>query len=779
MEPIYTDIHIHTSEDPDNLNEDYNWRILFEKVENKAAGAKVLLSLTDHNTINKTVYIDIINHLQEYPMISLLLGVELHINYRKECPAYHCHIFFKNNITEDTINNINAILDKLYPNKQVMKKDESIPPLNIIIQEFDEFDYMLLPHGGQSHATFNTAIPKGMKFDTTMERSIYYNQFDGFTARGKDKLEDTYEYFSKLGINDFVNLITCSDNYDPNKYPSAKAADAAPFIPTWMLAEPSFNGLRLALSESTRLIYSETKPDNWAEYIRSAKLDTDNADIDVIFTSGLNVIIGGSSSGKTMLVDSIVKKIKGGDDPTIFNESNYAKYEVSKINVDNPTGRHPHYIEQNYIMQIVNSQDTSDLTSIDILKDLFPKDDEFNKRVENGISILRQDVTKLMDCVEKIEDVENKLNNLTQIGKLLVKGTIQHNIINWLMSKETERQCLKYTENDYKDNIQRLKSIKQFLNDNPLVENCNTEIDMVISRLSQAYQYSQVDEKVYSVIKQHHDEYDNKLKEQNSESQSKVQEFNKVLDLLKEYVSQTKNFKHILQKIATYNITEMSKKVVSMGHTLDISNHFKLTKDKIMEAFNELLKNKYRISIYDNITPQTLYKSHFSERPMVEGYPKFIKKVIEHFTSENVQCYQIKTNDGRDFNNLSAGWKTSVLLDLILGYEKDTAPIVIDQPEDNLATSYINEGLVKAIKKIKSKKQVILVSHNATIPMMADAQNIIFCKNENNKIIIRSSALEGEIDGEPVLDLVARITDGGKASIKKRVKKYNLKKFRQ
>ena len=94
-----------------------------------------------------------------------------------------------------------------------------------------------------------------------------------------------------------------------------------------------------------------------------------------------------------------------------------------------------------------------------------------------------------------------------------------------------------------------------------------------------------------------------------------------------------------------------------------------------------------------------------------------------------------------------------------------------------MATDYINKGLVNAVKKIKSKKQIILVSHNATIPMLADAQNIILCKNENNKLIIKSSPLEGEIDGTSVVDLIASITDGGKSSIKKRVKKYNLKKF--
>ena len=57
------------------------------------------------------------------------------------------------------------------------------------------------------------------------------------------------------------------------------------------------------------------------------------------------------------------------------------------------------------------------------------------------------------------------------------------------------------------------------------------------------------------------------------------------------------------------------------------------------------------------------------------------------------------------------------------------------------------------------------------------AQNIIICTNEGNKITIRSASLEGTIKGKAVLEYIAEQTDGGKASIKKRVKKYNLKKF--
>ena len=155
------------------------------------------------------------------------------------------------------------------------------------------------------------------------------------------------------------------------------------------------------------------------------------------------------------------------------------------------------------------------------------------------------------------------------------------------------------------------------------------------------------------------------------------------------------------------------------------------------------------------------------------------EKVYSEIATGNKKRYRIKTSTGKDFDELSPGWKSAVILDLILGYKKDVAPLIIDQPEDNLATDYINHGLVDHIKTIKSDKQVILVSHNATIPMIGDAQNIIVCQNLDGKIIIESAPLESSLKGKRTLDYIAEITDGGKPSIKKRVKKYDLKRYQE
>jgi len=216
-----------------------------------------------------------------------------------------------------------------------------------------------------------------------------------------------------------------------------------------------------------------------------------------------------------------------------------------------------------------------------------------------------------------------------------------------------------------------------------------------------------------------------------------------------------------------------------MGHELSIENKFKLSKGKFLEVINGILKSPHQIDDFEEITPESLFKDKYKHKdPKVITYDDFKRVVNSRFTLLNKKKYRIKTSSGLDYDTLSAGYKTSVILDLVLGSTDDIAPLIIDQPEDNLATSYINKGLIQAIKDCKSRKQILLVSHNATIPMLGDAQNVVFCENIGNKIIIRSNPLEGIINGKSVVDIIADETDGGKSSIKKRVKKYNLKQFK-
>ena len=393
MNPVYVDLHIHTSDNPNILNTKYDVDLLLSNVKHHSQGAEFLISLTDHNVINKTAYLNLVNKTK-----NVLLGVELHVKNYENMSPYHCHIYFNLPINEHYIDIINRKLSKLYPNKDYSQLEDHVY-ISHIIRDFDDYDFILLPHGGQSHKTFDKSIPREEIFDTTLEKSIYYNIFDGFTARNNKGLERTIEYFERLGIKEFVNLITSTDNYNPASYPNAKDDNASSFIPTWMFAYPTFDGLRLSLSEHSRLKYCHEKPEFWSEYIRKIYITNECIDIDVQLTPGLNVVIGGSSSGKTLFVDTLYRKIKHED-----IKKEYKSFSLENLKIVNPSGQIPHYIHQNYITDLIHENSEKDIDEIQIIKDVFPGSHEINARISRELTNFYQDLHKLLECVENIQN---------------------------------------------------------------------------------------------------------------------------------------------------------------------------------------------------------------------------------------------------------------------------------------------------------------------------------------------------------------------------------------
>ena len=768
VEPVYLDLHIHTSDNPDVLNAGYDVTALHERVTSEAQGSPALISLTDHNAINKRAYLASAKVFE-----NLLLGAELHVRNFEKAPPYHCHVLFRAPVDADTIDAINAVLDELYPAKTVGDADD-LPTIETIAKHFDEYDFMLLPHGGQNHSTFNKSIPKGKRFDSTIERSIYYNHFDGFTARSNRGLDESQEYFKKLGILEFVNLITSTDNYSPRLYPQAKSSQADPFVPTWMLASPTFNGLRLSLSESARLVYGK-RPDAWAEYIRHVSLKADNLDIDCDLTPGLNVVIGGSSSGKTLLVDSLVRKISGD-----FKDSVYIPYGVEAIDVTNPSGQTPHYLWQNYIVRVCDQKDHDNtIDSIPLLKSVFPGDADERELIDNGLANLSIHLQSMVHAAAQVEQYEEELRHIPVLSGLITTRPIRRNPLKKLRPFENEIKAFKLSQAAHERAVKALETIEGILAANPFIQHDPTLTARLTEELAEAYRAAQLEEAVRAILNEHVEEIDAQQKANDLETTTKRNSFGALLRTIRRYRESHKTFYEARDEIASFKIRKSTKRISSMGHTLYIENEFELTQTKFLEVLNQTLKRERQIPSFDAITPQSLASEGFKKQsPKIVDHDNLHREIMNRFNALNRKQYRITTKDGKDFDKLSAGWKTSVILDLVLGSGADNAPLIIDQPEDNLATTYINTGLLSAIKQSKATRQIILVSHNATIPMLGDAQNVILCTNDDKFITIRSNPLEGVIDGTDVVDLIATTTDGGKASIKKRVKKYNLKRFR-
>lgn len=776
MKPIYTDLHIHTLQDADNLNVEYNVIKLITKIKDYAKTENFIISFTDHNVINKKAYLELFKN-----KISFIVGVELHIRNYDECPAYHCHFYFDfdeyktEKELSKNIDILNCILKDLYSKKMVSDADE-IPKLEDVVKKFDNYDFIVLPHGGQSHRRFNDSIKKGVKFDSVMERGIYFNQFDGFTSRSNKGLEDTEKYFKKLGIYSFTNLITCSDNYNPEIYPCSKGDGEENYVPTWMMAKPTFQGLRLSLSERTRLFYQKEEPSFNDDYVKSCSLINDLIDIKVDFTPGLNVIIGGSSSGKTLLIDALYNKLA----KVVIDENNpYYSFDTNNMEISNPVGYSPHYISQNYIISVLGDKTNFGIATIDIIRNTFKGNESLDRSIENGLLKFKDCVNKLVNDVSAIEEAKTQIALIPHFHRIISKDTLSFNHFELFIPKQELLDKIDLNDEKMNEVLEAIDCLST-LNENPFID-ISSEIESIRHKLIEAQKKYKISTLTNKLLYKYKEEFYEKEREEKEEELGKKKRRETLFENIKNYIFSYNDFYKQLNTIANFSVSYNTEPIESkQGHKLYIENNFKLNKSIVLDSINHLLKNTSKILDFDEIRPELLMKEHFSRKsPKVNSYDDFKKKLYERIEENNKKIYRIITKEGKNFEQLSPGWKTAIILDLVFGYDGDSAPIFIDQPEDNLANTYINGGLVDAIKKSKAKRQIIIVTHNATIPMLADAQNIIYCDNIDGIIKIRSQVLEGKFDDESAIDCVARVTDGGKAAIKKRFKKYNLKTYRE
>jgi ATPase subunit of ABC transporter with duplicated ATPase domains len=110
----------------------------------------------------------------------------------------------------------------------------------------------------------------------------------------------------------------------------------------------------------------------------------------------------------------------------------------------------------------------------------------------------------------------------------------------------------------------------------------------------------------------------------------------------------------------------------------------------------------------------------------------------------------------RPVDELSPGQRSSAMLPLIALSE--TAPLVIDQPEDNLDQRMVGKTLTKILADLKETRQIVVTTHNANIVVGGDAEQVFVLE----PVDAHSSRVEhtGSIDDYEIIDLVVAIIEG-------------------
>lgn len=119
--------------------------------------------------------------------------------------------------------------------------------------------------------------------------------------------------------------------------------------------------------------------------------------------------------------------------------------------------------------------------------------------------------------------------------------------------------------------------------------------------------------------------------------------------------------------------------------------------------------------------------------------------------------------------SLSDGQRNTAALALLLAQEG--GPLVIDQPEDELDSNFVFRELIPMLRKVKSKRQLIMATHNANLPVNGDAELVYAFEARDGK----GEALAcGGLDQASVTKAVLDIMEGTEEAFRRRREKYHF-----
>lgn len=120
----------------------------------------------------------------------------------------------------------------------------------------------------------------------------------------------------------------------------------------------------------------------------------------------------------------------------------------------------------------------------------------------------------------------------------------------------------------------------------------------------------------------------------------------------------------------------------------------------------------------------------------------------------------------KDASELSRGQKCTALLPLLLARRR--APLIIDQPEDNLDNHFIFRTVVGSVQRIKKQRQMVFITHNANIPVLGDADLIIVMGSDGKSGYIEKQGTVDECRSE-----IINLLEGGREAFDKRRERYD------
>jgi len=195
---------------------------------------------------------------------------------------------------------------------------------------------------------------------------------------------------------------------------------------------------------------------------------------------------------------------------------------------------------------------------------------------------------------------------------------------------------------------------------------------------------------------------------------------------------------------------------------------------KITQNIN--FDNKDDVEIFLNKLNRAIHEDqrdrYGNEKRFLSDQIKNPVELYDYLFSLEFLDYNYQLMQGtKTLQQLSPGERGALLLVFYLLLDKNDIPLIIDQPEDNLDNNSVANILVPFIRRAKSKRQIIMVTHNPNLAVVSDAEQVIYVnidKDKDNLFRFKS----GSIENREINDCIVRVLEGAMPAFNKRKQKY-------
>ncbi|MGB4655054.1 MAG: PHP domain-containing protein [Bacteroidales bacterium] len=798
------DLHIHTDFSKQTKENDYKGEFSVDKVFEKMVENKVeIFSLTDHNIINVDAYEEYYSKYNSDKAPLLLLGVELDVIVKNEIKddtkkvpesrKYHTLLIF--NVSDiDGVKRIDSLLENKYRDKNFTDKKKRELDIEEIAEVFQSEDFFFIPHadgGNNLVSAYRNNIEYAQRMVLLMHSALEkVTKFERI-ARYKEGFNRvlTESFRSKEDIP-YINF---SDNHNISEYPCTHKGGTNNKAHEFHYIKGSkcYESIRLAfIDPASRIKTTEefkklNRTNTTLDYLKIEDNEKIN-NVELNFSPHLNVIIGGRSSGKSLLMWILGNKIETtrinnnyGDD---FLENTRIKSNKD-IEFKDTTSFENHiyikqgditrYFEVGELKELANEVDKEEEYSsakqafIEHESELKKTKDEFIAAYDK-VFVARQSNSKF---ILKNYDIEKALSS-----EYVFK--VDNDEVNKRFNNTDELNNASEVLNTLLDKINELEMIKSLLSLNETEKNIIQQFKELIDK-----KINLIEEEKRRTNKKTNFINDAKkvIIEANGGLNLEAQQKNKSNEDIKNLNITISNLFVNLKNLkkcsdAFENFDNQLEKEIKIAD--DITLVLEISKKCLKELILDGIKNSDdSISFYLNA--YKLINQEISIKNYQDNSSENLKKKIDTQLNEVYWSYHnptdyLKYRDGETSKENSPGFNSEKYLNVLLNNSQANA-IFIDQPEDNLGNHFIAHTLVDDIREQKFEKQIFLVTHNPSIVVYGDAESVILAENEGGKINYKQIVLEDKNAQKEICEIL----DGGEYIFSNRAKKYDIKRLQK